>query len=170
MKSSEVLADAFGRISETVKDVLDNITSEELSARLDGEANSIAWLLWHLTRVQDDHVAAVAGTEQAWTAAGWARRFALALDDSEIGYGHSSDKVAALKADAANLAGYHDAVYENTLRFLAQLTDADLDKVVDERFDPPVTLGVRLISVIGDDLQHAGQAAFIKGILSRRSR
>jgi uncharacterized damage-inducible protein DinB len=170
MKSSDLLADALGRIRETVLGVLDGITSEELSARLDSEANSIAWLVWHLTRVQDDHVAEVAGTEQIWTAAGWARRFALDLDDSEIGYGHSSEKVAAVKADPGELDGYNQAVYENTLQFVSQLSDPDLDKVVDERWDPPVTLGVRLISVIGDDLQHAGQAAFIKGILARRGR
>jgi hypothetical protein len=139
-----------------------------LGSRIDSEANSIAWLVWHLTRVQDDHIAEVANTEQVWTAAGWAGRFALPLDISDTGYGHDSGQVAAVSAEADNLRGYHEAVYEATVGYVAQLGDNDLDTIVDKRWDPPVTLGVRLISVIADDLQHAGQAAYLKGILQRR--
>ena len=65
------------------------------------------------------------------------------------------------------LTGYHDAVHEQTIRLVSGVTDADLSRVVDEAWDPPVTLGVRLVSVISDGLQHAGQAAFIRGILLR---
>ncbi|MGA2528681.1 MAG: DinB family protein [Acidimicrobiales bacterium] len=167
MKSAEILTDAFGRIREVVLEVLDGITGEDLAARLDAQTNSIGWLVWHLTRVQDDHVAAVAGIEQAWTAAGWARRFALALELSDIGYGHDSAQVAAVTASAEDLRGYHDDVYENTIEFLSRLGEDDLDRVVDERWDPPVTLGARLVSVVADDLQHAGQAAYLLGILQR---
>jgi hypothetical protein len=39
---------------------------------------------------------------------------------------------------------------------------------VDDYWDPPVTLGVRLVSIISDDLQHVGQAAFIRGVIERR--
>lgn len=167
MKSADLLADAFERIRETVDEILDGITPEQLNARLDAEANSIAWLVWHLTRVQDDHVCAAAGSEQAWTSLGWSQRFGLALEDSDIGYGHSPEQVAVVSADAAQLLEYHHAVCESTLAFVAKLTDADLDRVVDKRWDPPVTLGVRLVSVVSDDLQHAGQASFIRGILER---
>ncbi|MGA3354513.1 MAG: DinB family protein [Acidimicrobiales bacterium] len=168
MKSAEMLTDAFGRIREVVAEVLEGVTSEELTARLDDEANSIAWLIWHLTRVQDDHIAEVAGIEQAWTSAGWAQRFGLPLEVSDIGYGNDSDQVAAVIAAVDDLRGYHDDVYENTLEFLARVDDDDLDSVVDDRWDPPVTLGVRLVSVISDDLQHAGQAAYLRGVLERR--
>jgi uncharacterized damage-inducible protein DinB len=168
MTSADLLTDAFERIHEIVEDVLDGLTNAEAASRVDGEANSIAWLVWHLTRVQDDHIADVAGTEQAWTSSGWAERFALALEVSDTGYGHGPDQVAAVTADAELLGAYHEAVYANTLQFVQRVTDADLDRVVDERWDPPVTLGVRLISVIADDLQHAGQAAYVRGVLERR--
>ena len=168
MTSAELLTDGFGRIHEIVEDVLSGLSLAELTSRLDAEANSIAWLVWHLTRVQDDHVAHVAGTEQAWTSSGWAERFDLPLEPSDVGYGNSSDQVASVSADAELLGAYHDAVYENTLEFVRQVSDTDLDRVVDERWDPPVTLGVRLISVLVDDLEHAGQAAYIRGILERR--
>ena len=157
--SAGLLTDAFGRIRDTVHLAVGGLTPEELTFRLDSEANSIAWLVWHLTRIQDDHIADVAGTDQVWTAWGWAQRFGLPLDVSDTGYGHGPHQVAVVTSDAESLRDYHDAVYEMTLRFVGQVTDADLDRIVDERWDPPVTLGIRLVSVIADDLQHAGQAA-----------
>jgi uncharacterized damage-inducible protein DinB len=168
MTTGELFADAFGRVREVVCDVVDGLSSDELAWRVDADANSIAWLVWHLTRIQDDHVAAVAGVDQAWTSSGWAQRFALPFDVADTGYGHSSAEIAAVVTDAEALRGYHEAVYENTLRFVGQLVDGDLDRIVDERWDPPVTMGVRLVSVITDDLQHAGQAAFVRGLLERR--
>ncbi len=168
MTSADLLTDAFGRIREEVHLAVDGLSREQLAYRVDAEANSIAWLIWHLTRIQDDHVCGVAHRQQAWTAAGWADRFGLPFAREGTGYGHDPREVAAVQADAEMLAGYHDAVFEDTLRYVGTLTDADLPRVVDESWDPPVTLGVRLVSVISDDLQHVGQAAFIRGFLLRQ--
>jgi hypothetical protein len=164
----EVLADAVGRIAGMVHGAVEGLTEAELAYRVDDEANSIAWLVWHLTRIQDDHVAGVTGNEQLWLAGGWSERFGLPFDPGETGYGHRADQVAAVRADAATLLGYFDAVDEATTRYVAQLSDDDLDRVVDRRWDPPVTLGVRLVSVVDDDVAHAGQAAFVRGIVERR--
>ncbi|HEX6342444.1 mycothiol transferase [Umezawaea sp.] len=164
--SSALLVDALERVREVVHQVADGLTADQLAHRVGGTANSIAWLLWHLTRVQDDHVAAVAGTEQVWTAQGWARKFDLPLDDADIGYGHGSDEVASVRVGSAELLlGYHDAVHRVSADYVRGLADADFARVVDERWDPPVTLAVRLVSVVSDDLQHAGQAAFVRGLL-----
>jgi uncharacterized damage-inducible protein DinB len=164
--TAELLADAFGRIREGVHDVVDGLTSKELAFRPGGQANSIAWLVWHLTRVQDDHLAAVVGGQQVWVAGHWFHRFELPFEESATGYGQRSEEVAAVTpADDALLTGYHDAVCEQTLDFVRGLTDPDLDRVVDERWDPPVTLAVRLVSVLSDDLQHVGQAAFVRGLV-----
>jgi uncharacterized damage-inducible protein DinB len=168
MTSAEILADSFGRIRDIVHRVLDGLSRDQLAARLDGEANTIGWLVWHLTRIQDDHIAGVAGTDQVWTSAGWADRFDLALEPADTGFGHTPPEVASVVVDAEPLREYYDAVHEVTLAYLRALTDADLDRIVDERWDPPVTLGVRLVSIIVDDVQHAGQAAYIRGILDRR--
>jgi uncharacterized damage-inducible protein DinB len=168
MNTAELLVDAFQRVRDAVHPAVQGLTPEQLCVQLEGEANSIAWLVWHLARVQDDHVADVAGTEQVWTAEGWADRFGLPFDPSATGYGHGPDDVAAVQVASADLlTGYYDAVHARTLEFVERLADADLDRVVDRRWDPPVTLGVRLVSVIADDLQHAGQAAFIRGLVER---
>jgi hypothetical protein len=168
MTSADLLVDAFGRIREEMHRVVDGLTAEQLAFRADPGANSIAWLVWHLTRIQDDHVADAAGTEQVWTSGGWVERFGLPLDPLATGYGHRSREVAAVRVESGDLlVGYYDAVHQQTIRYVRDLTDADLDRVVDEAWDPPVTLGVRLVSVIGDDLQHAGQAAFVRGLVER---
>ncbi|HLQ57728.1 MAG TPA: DUF664 domain-containing protein [Streptosporangiaceae bacterium] len=165
MTTADLLTDAFGRIREVVHEAVDGLPPDRLALRPGGRGNSIAWLIWHLTRVQDDHVADVAGTEQAWAADGWAARFGLPLDVADTGYGHGADEVAAVRvASGELLTGYHDAVFEQTTRYVSGLADADLDRVVDKRWNPPVTLGVRLLSVISDDLQHAGQAAYLRGL------
>jgi uncharacterized damage-inducible protein DinB len=175
VNSIDVLVEAFGRVRDHVHDTVDGLDERALNLRLDAEANPIAWLVWHLTRVQDDHIADLAGTEQAYTASrdggrSWADRFGFDLDPSSIGYGHTPAQVAAVHvADSALLTGYYDAVHDRTLAYLRTLADADLDEVIDEAWDPPVTRGVRLVSVVDDDIQHAGQAAFVAGIAGRAS-
>jgi uncharacterized damage-inducible protein DinB len=146
---------------------LDGLTDEQLAARVGPAANSIGWLVWHLTRIQDDHVCDVAGIEQAWTGQGWYDRFGLPFAVTDHGYGHSETQVEEVRVSGALLRGYHDAVHARTIEYVTTLQDADYDRVVDTDWDPPVTLGVRLISVISDDLQHAGQAAYVKGLLTR---
>jgi uncharacterized damage-inducible protein DinB len=169
MSSAELLLDAFGRVRAAVHRAVDGLEPGDLAFQVDADANSIAWLVWHLTRIQDDHVADVAGTEQVWLAGGWADRLALPFDRLSTGYGHASTDVASLQVESGELLlGYHDAVHEATTRYVQGLTDGDLARVVDTSWDPPVTLAVRLVSVIADDLQHAGQAAFVRGIVSRR--
>ncbi|MFC9895022.1 DUF664 domain-containing protein [Nocardia sp. NPDC127579] len=169
MTSADLLIDAFGRVQENVHGAVAGLSTEELSIRLEPGANSIAWLIWHLTRVQDDHIADVAELRQVWTAAGWAERFDLPFDDSATGYGHDTADIDAFTGTTAELLlGYYDAVHIRTLDYIRTLTDRDLPRIVDTRWTPPVTLGVRLISVVDDDIQHSGQAAFIRGILLRR--
>src|SRR3954447_13660128 len=153
--SAELLVDGFSRIHGIVHRTVDGLDEQHLTARLDPDANTIAWLVWHLTRVQDDHVADLAGTEQVWTKDGWADRFDLPLDDASIGYGHTSEQVASVRVDDPGLlTGYLDAVHERTVAYLRTLRREELDEGIDARWDPPVTRGVRLVSVVDDDIQH----------------
>lgn len=170
MQVADVLIDGFGRIREGVERVLGGLDEAALGARLDPDANSIAWLVWHLTRVQDDHVAAAFDVEQVWTAEGWAERFALPFPVADHGYGHTSEQVGALSGIGGELLlGYHQATARRTVELLRAVTPEGLDRVVDTRWTPHVTLGVRLVSVLADDLQHVGQAAFVRGSLGRRA-
>jgi uncharacterized damage-inducible protein DinB len=170
MEAREVYLHAYGRIRELVHTIAAGLDATAAAHRPDPEANSIAWLLWHLTRVQDDHVSEIAGRAQAWVAAGWAERFAMAPDPTDTGYGHTSAQVAAVApADPGLLVAYHDAVADRTAAYLETLDGEELDRIIDERWDPPVSVGVRLVSVIGDSYQHAGQAAYVRGMYERRT-
>lgn len=168
MTSAELLTDAFGRVREAVHEAVEGLTADQLATRLDDDANSIAWLCWHLARVQDDHVAGAFGVRQVWPE--FSGRFGFRFPARDVGYGHDSGQVAQVRVSSGKLlTDYHDAVHEQAVRLVSGITDADLPRVVDEAWDPPVTLGVRLVSVISDCLQHAGQAAFARGILLRRA-
>ncbi|HEX4791786.1 MAG TPA: DUF664 domain-containing protein [Actinospica sp.] len=165
---ADLLADAFGRVQEAVHAAVEGLDGESLSRRLEPSANSIAWLIWHLTRVQDDHIADIAGREQVWLGEGWVERFALPLDPKAIGYGHTSEEVASVRVQSPDLLlGYHDAVHRQTVDYVRGLTDADYDRIVDRSWDPAVSLSVRLISVLTDTLMHVGQAQYVRGILDR---
>ncbi|WP_148573224.1 mycothiol transferase [Nocardioides caldifontis] len=164
---TDLLLDAFGRAHDLVPAAIEELTVDELLWRPDPDANPIAWLVWHLTRVQDDHLAELGGVEQRYTADGWADRFGLPYPTDALGYGQSSEEVGAFRlTDPSLLTGYHESVHAMTVDVVRDLDD--LDRVVDERWDPPVTAAVRLVSVVNDITQHVGQAAYVRGLALRR--
>ncbi len=165
--AARILTDGFSRVREEVAGVLSGIDPDHLTWRPDPEANTIAWLIWHLTRVQDDHLAGAFDVPQLWDSEGWESRFSLPYRPGETGYGMSGADVGLLTAPAELLSGYHEAVAERTGALVSGVGPADLERIVDERWDPPVTLAVRLVSVISDDLQHVGQAAYVRGLAER---
>ncbi|PGH45746.1 Protein of unknown function (DUF664) [Micromonospora sediminicola] len=168
MDVNDLLTEGYGRLPDLVAGALDGLGPEQLrQAPVDG-ANPVGWLVWHLTRIQDHHVADVMGKEQLWVGGDWARRCGLRPDPDDTGYGHGPEQIAAVRPDDGGvLRDYHRAVVDRSLAYLRGLGPADLDRVVDDNWDPPVTLGVRLVSVLDDDLQHVGQAAYVRGLIRR---
>lgn len=161
-----LLLELYGRIPPLVRDAVDGLDVGQLTTPPAPGANSIGWLVWHLTRVQDHHVAELSDTTQIWAEDDWAGRFGLEPDPSNIGYGHSVADTLAVRPDGPDaLVGYFAAVDGRTRPILERLTPNDLERVVDRRWDPPVTLGVRLVSIADDSLQHLGQAAYLRGLL-----
>lgn len=166
MTPAELLTDSFGRIRDGALAAIDGLSEEQLAHRVAPDANSIAWLVWHASRVQDDHLADAAGLQQVWAARGFIEHFDLDLDEDDTGYGHTSAQVAKVRAPAELLARYVEAVHHQTLAWVGGLAAEDLDRVVDTSWDPPVTLSVRLVSVVDDGTQHIGQAAYVRGLLT----
>jgi hypothetical protein len=160
-----LLVDSFSRVNGLVENLTTGLTPELATWRADDQANPIAWLVWHLTRVQDDHVAGLAGSDQVWPV--WRDRFALPFGPWATGYGQSAEEAAQVAVSGDLLAGYHADVQAMTARYLEGVDEAELDRVVDDSWKTPVTASVRLVSVIGDTLQHLGQAAYVKGLANR---
>ena len=158
-----VLTEGFGRIAELYPDIADGLDERGLHERPGGTGNPIGWLLWHLARVQDHHVADLAGQLQVWET--WQERFGFDNGTDDVGYGHTSEQVDAIRIqDVELLTAYHHEVTLATARYLGGVDEKELEREVDQRWDPPVTAGVRLISILADCLQHLGQAAYVKGL------
>lgn len=168
MELADLLIELFGRVAEHVDAAVDGLSPDDLLVRPAPDANPIGWLVWHLTRVQDHHVSELLDDEQLWVTGSWAPRFGLEPDPHDIGYGHTAEQVATVRPEsAAALREYYAAVAARTRELLARTAADDLDRIVDRRWDPPVTLGVRLVSIADDDIQHGGQAAYVRGLLGR---
>ncbi len=168
MNTADVLRDSFQRVRDQLSVVFDGLSEEQLAYRPHEDANSIAWLAWHLTRVHDDHMSEIAGEQQAWVADGWAQRFSMEPDPHNQGTGHGPAEVAAIRPDSRLLLGYQDAVLAHTFEYLGAITPEELDRVIDTRWDPPVTVGVRIVSVINDSTEHAGQTVYLRGLVEKR--
>ena len=168
MDANALLLELYGRLQPLVDAACDGLDQRTLITQPPGGGNTIGWLLWHLTRVQDHHVGELVGWPQLWVSGAWGDRFELISDPENTGFGHEPLEMAAVRpAGPDAIAGYYEAVWARTEQFLRSLGLERLDEVVDDNWDPPVTLGVRLISVADDSLQHVGQAAYLRGLLVR---
>jgi hypothetical protein len=163
---SQLLIEMYGRIPPLAERAVAGLPAERLVEAPGPGRNTIAWLVWHLARVQDSHIAELAPDQQLWVNGDWAERMGLPPDPHDTGYAHTPEQVAVVRPpDGRVLLDYLHAVAGRTESYLKDLSPDRLDEVVDRRWDPPVTLGVRLVSVADDCLQHAGQAAYVRGLL-----
>ena len=168
MSSNKILIEAYERINQVVHQATDGLDAAGLSYRPETGSNSIAWLVWHLTRVQDDHVAEIADTPQVWAEPGWIERTGIDRGAAEMGMGDGPADVAAIQPSTTEgLLAYHDEVMNRSYAYLAGADDGELDRIIDDSYTPPVTVGVRLVSVISDNIQHAGQARYLRGMIDR---
>lgn len=163
----DLLQDGFDRVTTSLHDLIGDLDADTILWRPDADANPIGWLAWHLVRVIDDHLADLVDESQVWE--DWRDRFDLPYPPDAHGYGQTSAQVGAFDVgDPDLLLGYTDAVAERTGAILGVLADRDLGTIVDRSWDPPVTLGVRLASVLNDATQHVGQIGYLAGRAARR--
>jgi len=166
MGSNQLLTDAYERVPETIARVVDGLTPEDLKWQPREDANSIAWLIWHLTRQQDYQVSALMAAEQLWLKDAWCSRFNRAAEAKDMGFGHTPEQVAAFECpDTTTLLDYQRAVTDRSKEFIKTLSEADMMRELDEHyFTPTPTVGVRLVSILADSLEHVGQVAYIRGL------
>ena len=170
MDCKDLVIDGLARVEEDLRRALEGLSAEQLAFRPAEHSNSIAWLAWHLTRVEDDHVSELAGRPQAWIEEKWHERFGRRADSNDTGFGYSPEQVARIRPESAQvLVDYYAAVHRRSLEYLETVTCEAMDRVIDTRWDPPVTVGVRLVSVVNDCTQHVGQLAYVRGLLENRT-
>ncbi len=167
MNWRDLIIDAYGRLPEMMGEVLAGLAVADLDRQPHPDCNSIGWTAWHLTRVQDSQIADLMGAEQLWTKQGWYRRFRRPADPDDTGYGHTPEQVRAFASPSARTQlDYLRAVTARTRRYVASLSPSALGRKLDELwFRPLPTVGVRIVSILADCHQHAGQASYIRGLL-----
>lgn len=167
MEWYELMADGYNRIPEYLEKVLKGLTQEELDWQPRPDCNSIGWLVWHLTRQQDAQVSALLGEEQLWIKEKWHSRFNRPADPKDMGFGDSPEQVKAFQSpDSQTLLEYNRAVVHRTQQYFFNISKEDLDRELNEPwFQPTPTVGVRLVSILDDSVKHAGQAAYLRGLI-----
>lgn len=166
----ELIVDGYDRLPDLVNEVLSGLRVADLDWPPRRRCNTLGWTVWHLTRVQDSQIAELMGQEQLWIRDGWHRKFKRAADPDDTGYGHTAREVGDFRSTSAAVQlAYLRAVVERTKRYLASLTPSDLDRELDEpEQQPPPTVGVRIVSVLTDCHQHAGEASYIRGLIDAK--
>jgi hypothetical protein len=167
MKWKDLLIDGYSRIPEFLENVLKGLDQDELDWRPRHDCNSIGWLIWHLTRQQDAQIVSLMGGEQLWITGEWHGKFNRQPDPKDIGFGQSPEQVSEFKSPEARiLLGYNRAVVERSKQYISDLSETDLNRELNEPwFQPLPTVGVRLVSILDDSVLHAGQAAYVRGLL-----
>ena len=166
MEWHEMLMGGYEGVLRTLEYTLDGLNEEDLNWQPKPDCNSIGWLAWHLTRWHDVMVSNLMKAEQLWIKEGWHQKFGRAADKEDSGMGAKAEDLAKFKSpDAETQLGYQKAVLERSRRYFPTLTPQDLDKIFEGTpFKPPPTWGMMLMGTLSDSLQHAGQAAYVRGL------
>jgi Protein of unknown function (DUF664) len=161
-----LLKNSISVIRAAVDGIVDGLGPEQLAFRPSPKSPSIAWLVWHLSRVQDGQAAVLFGHRQVWHTGTWLARFALPFDRDADGHGQGPEEAATVWVESGTLlVDYHHAVSRRTVGALTSVTDADLARAVDDRQGARASLGDRLHRVVTDDLRLVGQATYLRGLL-----
>lgn len=166
MNTKDIIRDFANRPLDAANR-LPQLSPDQLNAHLGDHPNSIAWLLWHTGREIDIQLSDLTGAPQQWEA--YRDRFGLGEIGDSIGFGHTTAQAESIVVDDQQLlVDYLGASMSALTTYTDGLSEGDLDEVIDANWNPPVTLGVRLVSIIDDAIQHVAQAAYVAGALSRQ--
>jgi len=160
----EAIQSGLEEYLQELKRVIEGLTSAEIRWQPTLHTNHIAWLVWHMARVEDVWVSRLRRRPAVWQADGWADRFHM--DPTSSGAGQTMEDVRAMpEIPLADLMAYFDAVRAVTRDYLDQATDADLSQEY-----PHPRLGLRTgIWIVGhllvEESQHVGQVALLRGMM-----
>lgn len=139
MEWQQLIKDGYGRVLEVLERALDGLEPDDLNQQPHPACNSMGWITWHLTRVQDHHFADLIGAEQLWVSRRCHARFDRPADPADTGFGHTPEDLAAFKSpDVETLLGYHRAVLERSKQYISTLSPPDLDRELNEPDRPNV--------------------------------
>jgi hypothetical protein len=166
MELHEMLAVGYSGILRTLDYTLKGLTKEDINWQPKPDCNSIGWMVWHPIRFQDMQISEFMGEEQLWIKDGWYKKWGRKADPKESGGGMTPEDLTKFKSPgAATVLAYAKAVVERSQKYFPTLKKADLDKILKGGPHKPYpTVGMMLMIILSDSLQHAGQAGYVRGL------
>ncbi len=164
MKATELITLSLKENEEYVNDAIKKLSQDELAWRTKPHSNSIAFLMWHLARVEDLWINRILkGGKEIYEAEGWYKKYKTEIQDNGAFFDEAKLKawpVPTLKL----LKEYAAAVRQTTLAYLKTLNEKDLDEPRDFTWMKG-TNGTALSHLISEIGEHSGQIGYIKGIM-----
>jgi hypothetical protein len=148
----------------SLKQATDGLTDEQLYYQPTTETNSIAWLVWHLSRWRDAVSATISGEPQVWVRDGWAERYGM--PGERTGLGDTPAQVTTFRVERAMLFGYVDAAHQVTVERVAKLTPTQFGQPMVAHTGEQRPAWRALAGVCSDSAQHSGQIAYLRGLMS----
>jgi len=171
MDAKELLLRSLNQSQEYLtKYGLDGLTQEEVAWSLGPECNSIAFILWHIARVEDIFVRRhCQRKEELYEAEGWWEKLGTPARETgygyrESGYGYTVEQLQAWPVPKLEtLRGYADSVRNHTLAFLERLSSEKLDEMPwpDRPLD---SIGAALCHMSTEIALHVGQITYLRGM------
>lgn len=167
---TDLLIDTANRAYERFVRAFDGVSVEQANAfpaaSSAPQIKSMTWLAWHTARELDFQIAALNGATPLWHSQAWKNRFPFTVTDDEQDWRHTLKQAQRIQTDSTEtVLGYLKAATDAAAAYIAKLREADLDDIVDENWTPPVTRGVRLVSIIDDAVMHSGQVFYARRLL-----
>ncbi|MFC1994682.1 DinB family protein [Chloroflexota bacterium] len=164
MDTKELILASLEQSKGYLSKALDGLTQEEAAWSPRAECNSIAFISWHIARVEDFFVnRALQRKDELYESEGWQEK--LGTPPKEVGYQYTVGQLCAWPVPQLEvLRAYADSVREKTLAFLKHLAPARLSEV--PRPDrSPDSIGVTLGRISTEIALHVGQIAYLRGML-----
>jgi uncharacterized damage-inducible protein DinB len=149
---------------DELKQKLEGLTEAEVQWQATLDTNTIAWLVWHMAKVEDSWINVwIAGGEEVWVTGKWAERTGIA--GTSGGFGQVMDEVRSMpNVPISELVAYYEAVRKAAFETIDGMTDADMANEID-RGHGPITWSWILGHVMVEESQHLGQVALIRGMI-----
>ena len=161
MDAKEVILRSLEQSQGYLTQALDGLTQEEFAWSPTAECNNIAFILWHIARVEDFFVNRVIQREkELHEAEGWQEKLGTPVK----AYGLTVEELQAWPVPKMeDLKVYANAVREKTLAFLGSIPPEKLDEV--PRPDrSPDSIGVTLGHMCTEVALHVGQICYLRGV------
>jgi len=158
------ISSVIKRSYDWIKLACDDLTEDQMHYQSTPDSNSIAWMVWHSSRIKDQVTASIVGESEVWLADGWAERFGIAPEAN--GIGDRPEQVTSFRVRSDFLLGYADAAHNVTIQRLSKILPAQLAQPSRYVLGDTRPVWRSLQGMLGDAYSHAAQVSYLRGMIT----